>query len=146
VPDDTALLRQHGMYVTSQRLSVLRAVSCAGHSTADEIAEAVRAEIGSISRQAVYDVLTALQAKELVRRIEVGGPAARYERRVGDNHHHLVCRDCGRIEDVDCAVGDVPCLDPIDAHGFVVDEAEVIYRGVCSACLADASTPAVPTT
>jgi Fe2+ or Zn2+ uptake regulation protein len=140
VPDtmttpDGALLRRHGLQVTAQRLAVLRAVSGRPHSTADDVDRAVRAELGAISRQAVYDALSALSEKGLVRRIQPAGSPARYEDRVGDNHHHLICRTCGRTEDVDCAVGDTPCLTAADASGYLVDEAEVIYWGVCPRCM-----------
>ncbi|MGH9277600.1 MAG: Fur family transcriptional regulator, partial [Acidimicrobiales bacterium] len=119
------MLRRHGMHVTAQRLAVLRAVSDGPHRTADDISTAVRAEIGAISRQAVYDALAALTDKGLLRRIQPAGSPARYENRVGDNHHHLVCRGCGAIADVECVVGAAPCLDPADTSGFTVDEAEV---------------------
>ncbi len=132
------LLRQHGVQVTAQRLAVLRAVSGEAHGTADDLAEAVRAEIGAISRQAVYDALGVLVEKGLVRRIQPSGSPARYEARVDDNHHHLICRDCGRIVDVDCAVGATPCLEAADDHGYEIDEAEVVYWGRCPACLAAA--------
>jgi Fur family transcriptional regulator, stress-responsive regulator len=134
-----ALLRRHGMYVTAQRLAVLRAVTDRPHTTADDIHTAIRAEIGAISRQAVYDVLAALTDKGLLRRIQPAGSSARYERRVGDNHHHLVCRSCSRIVDVDCAVGDTPCLTAADGSGYEIDEAEVIYWGRCPECVAAAS-------
>jgi Fur family ferric uptake transcriptional regulator len=139
--DGDALLRQHGLHVTAQRLAVLRAVSDGPHSTADDVYNGVRAEIGSISRQAVYDALAALGDKGLLRRIQPAGSAARYETRVGDNHHHLVCRTCGRMVDVDCAVGDTPCLTAADDAGFEVDEAEVVYWGRCPECFADAAIP-----
>jgi Fur family transcriptional regulator, stress-responsive regulator len=128
------LLREHGVQVTAQRLAVLRAVSSAPHVTADAIAESVRAQIGTISRQAVYDALGVLVDKGIIRRIEPAGSPARYEGRVGDNHHHLVCRTCGRLVDVDCAVGETPCLIPVDDGDFVVDEAEVTYWGTCPGC------------
>jgi Fur family transcriptional regulator, stress-responsive regulator len=134
--DEDALLRQHGLQVTAQRLAVLRAVSSRPHSTADDIEKVVRAEIGAISRQAVYDVLAALTDKGLLRRIQPAGSPARYEDRVGDNHHHLICRTCGRMVDVDCAVGDTPCLTAADDWGYEVDEAEVIYWGRCPECVA----------
>lgn len=137
--DDTDLLRRHGLQVTAQRLAVLRAVSARPHCTADEVIDGVRSEIGSISRQAVYDSLSILVDKGLLRRIQPAGSPARYEHRVGDNHHHLVCRDCGATVDVDCAVGDTPCLDPADAAGYDVDEAEVIYWGRCPQCRAAVS-------
>jgi len=131
------LLRRSGMPVTAQRLAVLRAVSQRPHGTADEIGTVVRAELGSISRQAVYDVLAALTDRGLLRRIQPAGSPARYENRVGDNHHHLICRSCGRMVDVDCAVGEVPCLTAADDAGFEIDEAEVIYWGRCPDCAAD---------
>ena len=130
------LLRQHGMHVTAQRLAVLRTVSDRPHSTADEIHAAVRAELGSVSRQAVYDALAVLTDRGLFRRIQPAGSSARYENRVGDNHHHLVCRTCGRMVDVDCAVGDTPCLTAADDSGYEIDEAEVVYWGRCPACAA----------
>jgi len=128
------LLRRHGVRVTAQRLAVLRAVSTRPHGTADDAAEAVRAEIGAISRQAVYDALAVLVDKGLLRRIQPSGSAARYEHRVGDNHHHAVCRACGRMVDVDCAVGTMPCLEAADDGGYDIDEAEVIYWGHCPTC------------
>lgn len=134
--DPASLLRHHGVHVTAQRLATLKAVSAHPHGTADEIAEAARAEIGSISRQAVYDALGLLTDKALIRRIQPAGSPARYEGRVGDNHHHLICRSCGRMVDVDCAVGSVPCLTPADDAGYEVDEAEVVYWGRCPECLA----------
>ena len=130
------LLRQHGLQVTAQRLAVLRAVSDTPHATADAIADSVRTQLGTVSRQAVYDALGALAETGIVRRIEPARSPARYENRVGDNHHHLVCRTCGRLEDVDCATGETPCLVPADDGDFVVDEAEVIYWGVCPDCQA----------
>ena len=138
--DDAAdLLRRHGLQVTAQRLAVLAAVSARPHGTADDVATAVRAEIGVISRQAVYDALAILADKGLVRRIQPPGSPARYETRIGDNHHHLICRLCGLMVDVDCAVGAAPCLKPVVGSGFEVDEAEVIYWGRCPGCLAGAS-------
>jgi Fe2+ or Zn2+ uptake regulation protein len=134
--DNEALLRRHGLQVTAQRLAVLRAVSVQPHSTADDLYTVVRSEIGAISRQAVYDALAALTDKRLVRRIQPAGSPARYEDRVGDNHHHLICRTCRRMVDVDCAVGDVPCLTAADDWGYEVDEAEVIYWGRCPECVA----------
>ncbi len=129
-----ALLRQRGLQVTSQRVAVLQAVSNSPHATADEVADHARSVLGSISRQAVYDALSVLVDKGLVRRIEPAGSPARYEDRVGDNHHHLICRSCGNVVDVDCAVGNRPCLEAEDAHGYDIDEAEVIYWGVCPNC------------
>ena len=136
IEDAEAQLRQHGLQVTAQRLAVLRALSTRPHATADELAEAVRGRIGSVSRQAVYNALSTLVDKGVVRRIQPAGSAARYEDRVGDNHHHLICRGCGRMLDVDCAVGDTPCLTAVDAMGFEIDEAEVIYWGRCPDCIA----------
>jgi Fur family transcriptional regulator, stress-responsive regulator len=140
--DDDALLRRHGLQVTAQRLAVLRAVSDRPHSTADDLGNVVRAEIGAISQQAVYDVLAALTDKGLVRRIQPAGSPARYEDRVGDNHHHLICRSCRRMVDVDCAVGNTPCLTAADDSGYEVDEAEVIYWGRCPECVAATATAA----
>ena len=131
-----ALLRRHGLQVTAQRLAVLRAVSERPHSTADDICSMVRTEIGAISRQAVYDALAALTDKGLLRRIEPAGSSARYENRVDDNHHHLICRICNRMVDVDCAVGETPCLTAADDWGYEIDEAEVIYWGRCPDCVA----------
>ena len=137
--DNDALLRRHGLHVTAQRLAVLQAVSDRPHSTADDIHTLVRAEIGAISRQAVYDALAALGDKGILRRIQPAGSPARYEDRVGDNHHHLICRTCGRMVDVDCAVGDTPCLTAADDAGYEVDEAEVVYWGRCPECAGAAS-------
>jgi Fur family ferric uptake transcriptional regulator len=133
-PEPAQLLRDHGVQVTAQRLAVLRAVAGRPHATAEEVEAAVRGEIGTVSRQAVYDGLTTLAERGLIRRIQPARSPARYEDRVEDNHHHLVCRGCGRMVDVDCAVGRRPCLDPVDDHGYRVDEAEVIYWGVCPTC------------
>ena len=130
------LLRRHGIQVTAQRLAVLRAASDRPHSPADDIHQLVRAEIGAISRQAVYDALGVLTDKGLLRRIQPAGSPARYESRVGDNHHHLICRTCNRMVDVDCAVGDTPCLTAADDSGYEIDEAEVVYWGRCPACAA----------
>ena len=134
--DHDALLRQRGLQVTAQRLAVLRAVSERPHSTADDIDVAVRAEIGAISRQAVYDALGILTEKGILRRIQPARSPARYEGRVGDNHHHLICRTCSRMVDVDCAVGYTPCLTAADDSAYEIDEAEVIYWGRCPDCLA----------
>ncbi len=130
------LLRENGVQVTAQRLAVLRAVSGSPHSTADQVAEIVRGEIGTISRQAVYDALSILAEKSIIRRIQPAGSAALYEDRVGDNHHHVICRVCGKTVDVDCAVGEPPCLTAADNSGYQIDEAEVIYWGTCPECLA----------
>jgi len=135
------LLRDHGVHLTAQRIAVLRAVSGRPHGTADEVAEDVRAEIGTISRQAVYDALGLLAEKGIIRRIQPAGSPARYEDRVGDNHHHLICRTCGKTVDVDCAAGYTPCLTASDDAGYRIDEAEVIYWGACPECLAAAGAP-----
>lgn len=129
------LLREHGLPVTAQRVAVLGAVSARPHATADAIAEVVRAQIGTISRQAVYDALGVLVEKGIIRRIQPSRSPALYEARVGDNHHHLVCRSCGKTADVDCAVGHAPCLTATTDHGFLIDEAEVVYWGICPDCL-----------
>jgi Fur family ferric uptake transcriptional regulator len=134
------LLRRHGLHVTAQRLAVLRAVAGMPHGTADDIATAVRTELGAVSQQTVYDALNVLADRGLVRRIQPAGSSARYEGRVGDNHHHVVCRLCGRMVDVDCAVGDTPCLTAADAAGYEIDEAEVIYWGRCPECVATAQS------
>jgi Fur family transcriptional regulator, stress-responsive regulator len=133
--DSAALLRERGIQVTAQRLAVLRAVAGQPHITADAVAEAVRTEIGAISLQSVYDALGLLVSERLIRRIQPSGSPARFEDRVGDNHHHLICRACGRMVDVDCAVGSAPCLTPIDDRGYEIDEAEVAYWGRCPDCL-----------
>ena len=141
--DQAARLRRHGVQVTAQRLAVLRAVSEQPHSTAADIDTAVRAEIGAISLQAVYDALGTLTDKGIIRRIQPAGSPARYEGRVGDNHHHLICRTCGRMVDADCAVGYAPCLTaPADAN-YEIDEAEVIYWGRCPECVAACAVVAV---
>lgn len=137
--DPADLLREHGLQITAQRLAVLRAVSSRPHSTAEDIAEVVRAEIGTISRQAVYDALNLLVEKRLIRRIQPAGSPALYEDRVGDNHHHVICRTCGKTVDVDCAVGEAPCLTASADSGYQIDEAEVIYWGKCPECLANKS-------
>jgi len=139
--DVNDLLRQHGLQVTAQRLAILRALSSRPHATADELIDDVREAIGSISRQSVYDTLGVLVDKNLVRRIQPAGSSARYEDRVDDNHHHLICRGCGDMFDVDCAVGAAPCLDAEDDHGFEIDQAEVIYWGRCPSCREAASDP-----
>jgi Fur family ferric uptake transcriptional regulator len=136
-PKDLAeQLREHGLQVTAQRLAVLRAVSARPHCTADDVADDVRSEIGAISRQAVYDALGILSEKGLIRRIQPAGSPALYEDRVGDNHHHVICRLCGKAVDVDCAVGQTPCLTAADDSGYRIEEAEVIYWGTCPQCLA----------
>lgn len=130
------MLRQAALRVTRPRLAVLAAVHGNKHADTDSIINAVRADLGDVSHQAVYDVLRALTANGLVRRIQPSGSPARYESRVGDNHHHVVCRSCGSIADVDCAVGEVPCLTAVDDAGYEIDEAEVIYWGRCPECVA----------
>ncbi len=142
--ENDALLRRHGLHVTAQRLAVLRAVSGGPHGTADDIHTAVRAEIGAVSRQAVYDALGALTDKGLLRRIQPAGSPARYENRVGDNHHHLICRTCSRMVDVDCAVGQTPCLTAADGLGYEIDEAEVVFWGRCPECVAASSATRDP--
>jgi Fur family transcriptional regulator, stress-responsive regulator len=137
--DSEALLRRHGLQVTAQRLAVLRAVAARPHSTAEGIDTVVRAEIGAISRQAVYDALSVFTDKGILRRIQPAGSPTRYENRVGDNHHHLICRICSQMVDVDCAVGDAPCLTAVESRGYDIDEAEVIYWGRCPDCVAAAS-------
>jgi Fur family ferric uptake transcriptional regulator len=128
------LLRGAGLRVTRPRVGVLSAVYDNPHADTDSIAGVVRANLGEVSTQAVYDVLRALTSAGLVRRIVPPGSVARYESRVGDNHHHVVCRSCGSIADVDCAVGDAPCLAASDDHGYAIDEAEVVYWGICPNC------------
>ncbi len=136
-------LRAHGLRVTAPRVAVLRVLAEAGdHPSAELIAQRVRRRLGSVSIQAVYQVLDALQSADLVRRIEPAGGPARYEARVGDNHHHVVCRRCGRAEDVDCAVGRRPCLTAAETHGFALDEAEVTYWGLCPECQGSAQPTA----
>jgi Fur family transcriptional regulator, stress-responsive regulator len=135
----TVLLRSNGLHVTAQRLAVLRTVAEVPHSTTDEIEQIVRDELGAVSRQAVYDAVGALTDKGILRRIQPAGSPARYENRVGDNHHHLICRTCSRIVDVDCALGETPCLTAAEGAGFEIDEAEVIYWGRCPECLAAAT-------
>src|SRR4051794_22775441 len=132
--DFTEQLRAADLRVTRPRLAVLEAVHAHPHADTDTIFSAVRTELSDVSRQAVYDVLSALTTARLVRRIQPSGSVARYEARVGDNHHHVVCRSCGVIEDVDCAVGVAPCLTASDDNGFVLDEAEVTYWGLCPDC------------
>jgi Fur family ferric uptake transcriptional regulator len=128
------LLRDHGLRVTRPRIAVLEVLAEGGHFEVDEIANRVRSRLETVSMQAVYDVLGALARVGLARRIEPAGSPALYERRVGDNHHHVVCRGCGAIGDVDCSVGEAPCLEPSNTHGFVIDEAEVTFWGLCPAC------------
>ncbi len=128
------MLRRAALRVTRPRVAVLSAVYAHPHADTDSIIGAVRRDLADVSHQAVYDVLRALTAAGLVRRIQPSGSVARYESRVGDNHHHAVCRSCGVVADVDCAVGETPCLIASDDRGFLIDEAEVVYWGVCSDC------------
>jgi Fur family ferric uptake transcriptional regulator len=140
--DYSAQLRMADLRVTRPRVAVLEAVQTHPHADTETILSAVRTGLPDVSRQAVYDVLNALTAVGLVRRIQPLGMVARYESRVGDNHHHVVCRSCGVIADIDCAVGEAPCLTPSDDNvleGFVLDEAEVIYWGLCPDCATDTS-------
>lgn len=132
--DFERMLRGVSLRVTAPRIAVLSAVHEHPHADTDSIIGVVRQNLGAVSHQAVYDVLRALTGAGLLRRIEPQGSVARYEARVGDNHHHVVCRSCGAIADVDCSVGSAPCLDASDDHGFVIDEAEVIYWGTCPEC------------
>jgi Fur family transcriptional regulator, stress-responsive regulator len=134
--DPTAQLRERGLRVTAVRVAVLEAVRRRPHEGVDKIMAAAATRLGSVSKQAVYDALEALVGALLVRRIEPAGRPALYEARAGDNHHHIVCRSCGAIDDVDCSVGDAPCLEPAQTHGFVIDEAEVTYWGLCPDCQA----------
>jgi len=140
--DPAAVLRQRGIQITAQRLAVLRAVARQPHITADGVADIVRADIGAISLQSVYDALGVLVTEGLIRRIQPAGSPARFEGRVGDNHHHLICRGCGRMVDVDCAVGSTPCLTAADDKGYEIDEAEVVYWGRCPDCVARSRRPA----
>jgi Fur family ferric uptake transcriptional regulator len=140
VPRDPAtLLRAHGLQVTAQRLAVLKVVSMRPHSAADRVADEVRAEIGAISRQAVYDALGTLTEKGILRRIQPAGSPALYDPRVGDNHHHVVCTVCRSIVDVDCAVGAAPCLTAASDRGYRIEEAEVVFWGTCPGCLSSTS-------
>ncbi|SNS51764.1 Fur family transcriptional regulator [Rhodococcoides kyotonense] len=139
--EPAALLRSVGLRVTGPRVAVLSAVAARPHSDADDVAAVVRADVGSVSTQAVYDVLRACVNAGLLRRIEPAGSPALYETRIGDNHHHLVCRKCQTVVDVDCAIGAAPCLDPSDSHGFVVEEAEIVFWGLCSECVSTHSSP-----
>ncbi|HYO18059.1 MAG TPA: Fur family transcriptional regulator [Dermatophilaceae bacterium] len=129
------LLRQQGIQVTAQRLAVMKAISEHPHITAEGVAQSARSDIGTISLQSVYNALGVLVDAGLVRHIQPVGSPSRYEDRVGDNHHHVVCRDCGRLEDVDCAVGYTPCLTASDDHGYAIEEADVVYWGRCPQCL-----------
>ena len=139
--DAVEMLRAAGLRVTGARLAALDALAGGGHLSADEVVTEVRERLGAVSTQAGYDVLRALAAAGLARRVEPAGSPARYEARAGDNHHHVVCRSCGAMADVDCAVGGAPCLEPAAHDGFVIDEAEVTYWGLCPACQAPQSVP-----
>ena len=132
--DFESVLREASLRVTRPRLAVLAAVHEQPHVDTETVIDTVRTDLGAVSHQAVYDVLRVLTGAGLLRRIQPAGATARYETRVGDNHHHLVCRSCGSIADVDCADGQAPCLSATDDHGFVIDEAEVVYWGTCPAC------------
>ena len=134
--DPVAQLRDAGLRVTRPRLAVIEALGQQPHADVDSIADTARAELGTVSTQAIYDVLKAFTAAGLVRRIEPAGSPARFELRVGDNHHHVVCRSCGAVADVDCAHGNAPCLTASNDHGFSIDEAEVTYWGICPECAA----------
>lgn len=139
-PDIPDLLRARGLSATAQRVAIMRAVAAHPHVTADGVIDIAKHELGTISRQSVYDTLHTFVEKGLVRRIQPIGSPALYEDRVGDNHHHLICRECGCVVDVDCAVGFRPCLDAADHNGFEIDEAEVAYWGRCPECLTDGAS------
>ncbi len=140
IPNSADLLREHGINATAQRLAVFRAVNSSAHITADHVIDFAEAEIGTISRQAVYDALGVFVEKGLIRRIQPVGSPALYENRVDDNHHHVICRICGAVADVDCAVGSTPCLEAANNMGYEIDEAEVAYWGRCPTCQAKGRT------
>ena len=140
-PELEQTIRGASLRVTRPRVSVLRAVHDHPHADTDSIISAVRSDLGDVSHQAVYDVLRALTTAGLLRRIQPSGSVARYETRLADNHHHLVCRSCGVIVDVDCAVGAAPCLTASDDHGFTIDEAEVVFWGLCPSCATSETPP-----
>ena len=140
-PTTAEQLRGAGLRVTAARVALLETVRLGAHLDAEAVASGVRERVGHVSLQAVYEALTALTAAGLIRRIEPPGSPARFEGRVGDNHHHLVCRSCGVVADVDCAVGQAPCLTASEDHGFAIDEAEVIYWGLCPGCSTAADGP-----
>jgi Fe2+ or Zn2+ uptake regulation protein len=144
--DALQMLREASLRVTRPRIAVLEAVDLLPHADTDSILTAVRQALPEVSHQTVYDSLRTLTTSGLVRRIQPAGSVARYETRVGDNHHHVVCRSCGVVADVDCAVGETVCLAPSDDHGFQIDEAEVVYWGLCPDCRAAAPAAAVTTT
>ena len=135
--DTEATLRQHDLRVTRQRVAVLEVIEENPHADTGSIIDLVRARIGEVSHQAVYDVLRALTEAGLLRHIQPSGSVARYESRVGDNHHHIVCRACGSVADVDCVVGEAPCVEGSESHGFAIDECEVTFWGICPDCQAD---------
>jgi len=139
--DFERILREAQLRVTRPRVAVLTAVHQHPHADTDSVLSAVRTELADVSHQAVYDVLKALTAKGLLRKIQPAGSVARYEARVKDNHHHVVCRSCGAIADVDCAAGETPCLTASDDNGFAIDEAEVVYWGLCPACSTATTAP-----
>jgi Fur family transcriptional regulator, stress-responsive regulator len=141
---DADRLRAAGLRVTSARLAILDAVRASNHPGTDEIARAAQERVGHVTVQAVYEALNALTRAGLLRRIEPAGNPARYESRVGDNHHHAVCRGCGTVTDFDCVAGHVPCLEPAASSGFTIDEAEVTFWGLCAACQGRAAQPATP--
>ncbi|GAB3206508.1 Fur family transcriptional regulator [Marinactinospora thermotolerans] len=132
--DNATDLRAAGLRVTAARLAILDAVREGNHLDAEHVAQAVRGKVGHVSTQAVYDALHALTGAGLLRRIEPAGSPARYEARVGDNHHHLVCRECGEVTDIDCVVGEAPCLEPSQTNGYTIAAAEVVFWGVCPNC------------
>lgn len=132
--DPTSLLREAGLRVTRPRLAVIEQLRAHPHADADTISQGVRTNLGKVSTQAVYDVLAALTQAGIVRRIEPAWSPARFEMRRGDNHHHVICRRCGAIADVECAIGERPCLEASDSHGYVIDEAEITYWGLCPSC------------
>jgi Fe2+ or Zn2+ uptake regulation protein len=140
ISDPTALLREHRLRVTAARVAVLSAIARQPHASADEIANAARDQLGALSTAAVYEVLNSFTDVGLVRRIEPAGSPARYETRTADNHHHAVCRQCGAISDIDCAVGHAPCLEPSNANGFLIEQAEVTWWGICANCNDSASS------
>lgn len=139
--DPADLLRRSGLRVTAPRVAVLTELANRPHCDVDTLGQATRARLGSVSTQAVYDVLRVLTDHEIVRRFEPAGQPARYEVNSGDNHHHIVCRSCGSFADVECAAGKRPCLDVVTSHGYVIDEAEVLYWGTCPDCTTTSSSP-----
>ena len=134
-----SLLREHGVRVTASRVAVFKAIDESPHTDAETLANTVRDRLGAVSTQAVYDALALFTELGLVRRIKTAGSSSRYETRVGDNHHHLTCRRCGALADVDCSTGEIPCIMPSQTHGYVIDEAEVVYWGMCPNCQQDSA-------